>query len=347
MDSEEKGEKQDEKVKIYINIEPLGLKFGYVFKKPETFQSIINFVFNQIKKLGVKFELGRIIENKTGAILLTENKIGDFLQDNDEITVYSDEYGFTRNNLPGEDDHSSMKKIYYLKSISDLYKSMNFLKKKRNEKLKQKIINKKMEKIENKEKDDKEDKDNSEEEEEKDDKEEKDIDVSEEREEKKFEKKEQKIKNKNTPNKNEKNERMIKAEKTEKKNKMEKTEKKEKKTVTYNPKLSIAENIEALLAFEDKLEVADLSKVCMEIYSEIEQKFKTDTEGLSKILLSNKNSKEDLISLRKDYDAVEIFSLLASEHIPRSKKECVSSKLNEIITTYKFYMNTCIQTEAA
>ena len=230
MDSEEKGEKQDEKVKTYINIEPLGLKFGYVFKKPETFQSIINFVFNQIKKLGVKFELGRIIENKTGAILLTENKIGDFLQDNDEITVYSDEYGFTRNNLPGEDDHSSMKKIYYLKSISDLYKSMNFLKKKRNEKLKQKIINKKIEKLENKEKDDKEDKDNSEEEEEKDDKEEKDIDVSEEREEKKFEKKEQKIKNKNTPNKNEKNERMIKAEKTEKKNKMEKTEKKEKKT---------------------------------------------------------------------------------------------------------------------
>ena len=229
MDSEEKGEKQDEKVKIYINIEPLGLKFGYVFKKPETFQSIINFVFNQIKKLGVKFELGRIIENKTGAILLTENKIGDFLQDNDEITVYSDEYGFTRNNLPGEDDHSSMKKIYYLKSISDLYKSMNFLKKKRNEKLKQKIINKKIEKNENKEKDDKESKDNSEEEE-KDDKEEKDIDVSEEREEKKFEKKEQKIKNKNTPNKNEKNERMIKAEKTEKKNKVEKTEKKEKKT---------------------------------------------------------------------------------------------------------------------
>ena len=123
--------------------------------------------------------------------------------------------------------------------------------------------------------------------------------------------------------------------------------KKEKKSLAYNHELSLAENIEAVLAFEDKLEVADLSKVCMEIYSEIEQKFKTDTEGLSKILLSNKNSKEDLISLRKDYDAVEIFSLLASEHIPRSKKECVSSKLDEIITTYKFYMNTCIQTEAA
>ena len=152
MDTEEKEDKEIEKVKVYINIEPLGLKFGYVFKKHETFQSVINFVFNQIKKLGVKFELGRIIENKTGAILLTENNIGDFLQDNDEITVYSDEYGFTRNNLPGEDDHSSLKKIYYLKSISDLYKSMNFLKKKRKEKIKQKSELKKIEKKDKKEK---------------------------------------------------------------------------------------------------------------------------------------------------------------------------------------------------
>ena len=116
----------------------MGLKFGTVFKKTETFQSVINFVFNQVKKLGVKFELGRINENKTGAIMLIENLIGDFLQNDDEITVYSDEYGFTRSNFPGEDDHSSLKKIYYLKSVSDLYKSMNFLKKKRNEKQKNK-----------------------------------------------------------------------------------------------------------------------------------------------------------------------------------------------------------------
>ena len=57
MSSEEKEEHKEieiEKVKIYINLEPLGLKFGYVFKKPETFQSVINFVYNQVKKLGVK-----------------------------------------------------------------------------------------------------------------------------------------------------------------------------------------------------------------------------------------------------------------------------------------------------
>ena len=220
MSSEENEEpKENEKVKIYINLEPLGLKFGYVFKKQENFQSVINFVYNQVKKLGVKFELGRIVENKTGAILLTENLIGDFLQNNEEITVYSDDYGFTRTNFAGDDDHNSLKKIYYLKSVSDLYKSMNFLKKKRHEKLKQKMLNKKAEEKKEKEK---ENKDNEDE-----DKDEKDIESSEENGEKeekkekeeKEEKKEQKsnIKNKNNQNKIEKSDKIIKTEKKEKK----------------------------------------------------------------------------------------------------------------------------------
>ena len=119
-----------EKVKIYINVEPLGLKFGTVFKKTETFQSIINFVLSQIKKLNINFELGRINEDKTGAILLTENLIGDFLENNDEITVYSNEYGFIRNNFPGGNERNSSKKIYFLKNVSNLYRSKNFLKRK-------------------------------------------------------------------------------------------------------------------------------------------------------------------------------------------------------------------------
>ena len=123
--------------------------------------------------------------------------------------------------------------------------------------------------------------------------------------------------------------------------------KKEKLDVSYNHKLSLAENVEAVLAYEDKLEAQNLEKVCLEIYSEIEQKFKTDTESLSKILFINKNSKEDIINLRKDFDAVELFALMVSEHISSSKKDTVLSKLNEIISTYKFYMDTGIQTEVA
>lgn len=127
-------EKKDEKLKIYINIEPLGLKFGCIFKKNETFQSIINFVFSQTKKIGIKFKLGRIIENKTGAILLTESQLGDFLENGDEITVYSEEYGFISNYLPGDNENNFSKRNFYHKNVSDLYKSLSFLKKKRNHK---------------------------------------------------------------------------------------------------------------------------------------------------------------------------------------------------------------------
>ncbi len=224
MESEEKEEKQNiERVKIYINVEPLGLKFGYVFKKSETFQSIINFVFNQVKKLGVKFELGRINENKTGAILLTENIIGDFIENGDEITVYSEEYGFTRSNLPGEDEHNALKRVFYLKSVSDLYKSMNFLKKKRNEKLKQKNL-KKAEKKEEKKEDKK--KENEEEKEEKDEQEEKSIEIEEEKEEKEEKEQKEKEKNKQKSSMKNNNNQSKKLEKTDKKNKTEKKEKK-------------------------------------------------------------------------------------------------------------------------
>ena len=127
-------EKKDEKLKIYINIEPLSLKFGAIFKKNETFQSIINFVFIQTKKIGIKFRLGRIIENKTGAILLTENQLVDFLENGDEITVYSEEYGFISNYLAGDNENNFSKRNFYHKNVSDLYKSLSFLKKKRNQK---------------------------------------------------------------------------------------------------------------------------------------------------------------------------------------------------------------------
>lgn len=130
-----------EKIKFYINIEPIGLKLAANFKKTDSFQSVINFVQVQLKKLGVKYELGRINEDKSGALLLAEYILGDFIENNDNITLYSEDFGFLRNNLPGDNDQNSSKKVYYLKCVSDLYKSKNFLKRKRNEKQKQKNQN--------------------------------------------------------------------------------------------------------------------------------------------------------------------------------------------------------------
>ena len=159
-------------VKFYINVEPLGLKFGVVFKKSDTFQTVANFVNNQVKKLGVRFELGRINENKTGAIILTDNFLGDFIETNDEITVYSEDYGFVKNNIPGDFESNSSRKLYYLKSVSDLYKSKNFLKKKRNEKQKSNNSQKKNEiKDKNEERNNENDDENQKSEEENDEKE--------------------------------------------------------------------------------------------------------------------------------------------------------------------------------
>ena len=158
----DKIENKKETIKIYINVEPLGLKFSTTFKKSETFQSPVNFVLNQFKKLGLKFELGKIIEDKSGALILTEFLIGDILEKDDHITIYSEEYGFIKTNLPGDNDHNSSKKNFYLRSVSDLYRSKNFLKQKRKETQKPKNENKK--KPEEKEEKDEEDESNKDEE---------------------------------------------------------------------------------------------------------------------------------------------------------------------------------------
>ena len=203
-----------ENVKFYINVEPLGLKFGVVFKKSDTFQTVANFVNNQVKKLGVRFELGRINENKTGAIILTDNLLGDFIETNDEITVYSEDYGFVKNNIPGDFESNSSRKLYYLKSVSDLYKSKNFLKKKRNEKQKSNNPQKKNEiKDKNEERNNENDDENQKSEEENNEKE-----KEKEKENNKSTKKPN-VNNKSNKKENNKNKQKQKNENTDKKNK--------------------------------------------------------------------------------------------------------------------------------
>ena len=205
-----------ENVKFYINVEPLGLKFGVVFKKSDTFQTVANFVNNQVKKLGVRFELGRINENKTGAIILTDNLLGDFIETNDEITVYSEDYGFVKNNIPGDFESNSSRKLYYLKSVSDLYKSKNFLKKKRNEKQKSNNPQKKNEiKDKNEERNNENDDENQKSEKEND---EKEKEKEKEKENNKSTKKPN-VNNKSNKKENNKNKQKQKNENTDKKNK--------------------------------------------------------------------------------------------------------------------------------
>lgn len=125
-----------EKLKIYIIIEPLGIKIGWIFKKNDTIQSIINFVIIQTEKMGVQYKVGRITENKTGAMLLSESILGDFFKNDDQVTVFSEEYGYFSNYLCG---NSADKNNFYHKNVSDLYGNSSLLNKKRKEKKKGQI----------------------------------------------------------------------------------------------------------------------------------------------------------------------------------------------------------------
>ena len=124
---------------------------------------------------------------------------------------------------------------------------------------------------------------------------------------------------------------------------------KKQKNFYYNSKCSLAENIDILTALQDKLEAEDLEDACMEVVSKIEKEFKTDSASLSKLRSLNKKPKEELIKLRNDFNAVEIFYLILEECLSKSDFDGdeALSKLDEIISKYKYYINTCIQTEAA
>ena len=124
---------------------------------------------------------------------------------------------------------------------------------------------------------------------------------------------------------------------------------KKQKNFNYNSKLSLAENIDILTALQDKLEAEDLEDACMEVVSKIEKEFKTDSQSLTKLRSLNKKTKEELIKLRNDFNAVEIFYLILEECLSKSDFDGdeALSKLDEIISKYKFYINSCIKTEAA
>ena len=124
---------------------------------------------------------------------------------------------------------------------------------------------------------------------------------------------------------------------------------KKQKNFNYNSKLSLAENIDILTALQDKLEAEDLEDACMEVVSKIEKEFKTDSQSLTKLRSLNKKPKEELIKLRNDFNAVEIFYLILEECLSKSDFDGdeALSKLDEIISKYKYYINSCIKTEAA
>ena len=110
------------KIKVYITIEPFGLRIGAVFKAKDHVGDIALFVNGVLNKLGIKYELGRIEISEKRAILLDEYILEEFIKNDDEITVYSREYGLQMKTLPGDGNDQ---KLPYFQRVELLYESNN------------------------------------------------------------------------------------------------------------------------------------------------------------------------------------------------------------------------------
>ena len=98
----EKIDKKDNKIKIYIIVMPYNVKFAAKFYSGQSNINIINFVKEQMNKMKIRFEPGRIEIKEKNAILLPEYTIGDFLENESEVVVYSEDYGLVHRVIPGD-----------------------------------------------------------------------------------------------------------------------------------------------------------------------------------------------------------------------------------------------------
>ena len=68
-----------------------------------------------MRNFRTRFKVGRIEQKKTSSILLPDFKIGEILEDNDELIVYSIEYGLTKKSLNVKNSLEDIDKLFIAK----------------------------------------------------------------------------------------------------------------------------------------------------------------------------------------------------------------------------------------
>ena len=130
MDKDFEYRNLNDKLRIFIHIEPYNIRLAGLFEKNSSITNILRFVKEKLIKLNLSFKIGRIELKDNLFILLPEYQIADFLKDGDEVIVYSEDYGINQRIIPGDDN-----KILYKKNIYFLYeKYLGKKKKKENNK---------------------------------------------------------------------------------------------------------------------------------------------------------------------------------------------------------------------
>ena len=181
------------KYNLFAKIKPYDLKLSLVFSTDSRVRYMQEFIEDTMRNYRTKFKVGRIEQEKTSSILLPDYKIGEVLDDKDNIIVYSIEYGLTKKTLNDQSSIEDIDKLFIGKKIKRDSRNIS-----QNESMDKKITKKEEEENGNNKDDKNEDDKNDEEEEEEDDDESDESNESEknekmEKKDEKNEKKEKKI----------------------------------------------------------------------------------------------------------------------------------------------------------
>ena len=100
---------------LYAYVKPYDLKLCLAFPLDTKIRFIQEYIEDTMRNFRAKYKVGRIEHKKTSSILLPDFKIGDVLEDKDEIIVYSIEYGLTKTNLHDKKSIEDIDKLFIAK----------------------------------------------------------------------------------------------------------------------------------------------------------------------------------------------------------------------------------------
>ena len=102
----------NKKYVLYAQIKPYDLKLSFVFSTEAKVRYMQEFIEDTMRNLKTRFKIGRIEQKKTSSILLPDFKIGDVLENKDEIIAYSVEYGLTKKTLSDNEEIEDIDKLF-------------------------------------------------------------------------------------------------------------------------------------------------------------------------------------------------------------------------------------------
>ena len=107
----------NKKYVLYAQIKPYNLKISLVFTSDTRIRYVQEFIEDTMRSFRAKYKVGRIEQQKTKLLLLPDFRIGDVLDDKDELIVYSAEYGLTKTTLSDKSSVEDIDRLFIGKKI--------------------------------------------------------------------------------------------------------------------------------------------------------------------------------------------------------------------------------------